>query len=226
MKIALVKILFSVCLGYVSLQGADKPYGVQNGYIVYETVQIQPGTQKTITTKTVAFTNWGAVELVEENGTISTAYGTFPLHTMYKHDGHNTYSVDFQNKRIIKKTVPQPSSEAGKITTNPINAKNPALKKEKVLGYPCEIWESSSGKIWIYRGIVMKYVLENNMTSIRNEAVRVYFNETIDHPELQLPDYPVQTLQANSTASESGVTLDTSVGELIEGAEVINSLIQ
>jgi hypothetical protein len=213
-----------LCCCAVTLNASERLYGIENGYIVYKNENTQQNLQKISTTKTLQFSSWGATELVKENGTITTKYGVFPLHIMYKREAGNVYTVDFDKSVILRQPY---SHNATNIQPTRFSAPEnvPASKQENILGYPCDVWETSSGKFWNYRGVMLKYEIRNNKSFVRSEAIQADFNRSTVHPELRLPDFPVTSEREPAQPEEDTLLQDKSVGELIEGAEVINDLL-
>lgn len=216
--------LILLCCYAVSLSAAERLYGIKNGYIVYKNENKQQNLQKITTTKTLQFSSWGAAELVEENGTITTEYGVFPLHTMYKHDTANVYTVDFDSGVILRQPYSHNATNA-EPTRFPASENASASKQENVLGYPCDVWETSTGKFWNYRGVMLKYEIRNQTTFMKSEAIRADFNRSSVQTALKLPNFPVRGKRKPPKQEKETLLQDTSVGDLIEGAEVINALL-
>ncbi|HHH72335.1 MAG TPA: hypothetical protein ENL04_00725, partial [Sulfuricurvum sp.] len=97
------------------------------------------------------------------------------MHTMYKRDTHNVYTVDFDSGTILRQPYVQHSEN--RVPEKPSTAKNASASKiENILGYPCDVWETSSGTFWSYHGVMLKYEIRNQTTLFRSEAIRADFN--------------------------------------------------
>ncbi|PVX52508.1 hypothetical protein C7377_0832 [Balneicella halophila] len=169
------------------------------------------------------FKDSGATELREEESTTTTVVkipfaGTKrdvqSSHTLDKLISGKSYSVDFEEQVIYESDdMPMnfikafyPNQDAGDFGQKGLEAMGgKKIGTEKVLGYPCDIWELMGVKQWIYKGVPLK--IEGNIAGLLTvqEAVSATFDVDISDKDLQLPDYPVKRLSSfieNDDASD------------------------
>jgi hypothetical protein len=183
-----------------------KRYEVKSGIIEYQT-----STEGNVMgfkiegegTKKVVFKDWGAVELVEEKKTENNMGQRSKTHNLSKFDNGITYSVNFDDKKILKgdqkgmfntlTTSHDNMAEAGKSMLESMGGKK--IGEDKIQSYECEIWEVMGQKVWLYKGLTLR--MEVNVMGIKTieEAIMIKLNSSIDSEDLNLPDFPVMELE-------------------------------
>jgi hypothetical protein len=192
-----------------------KRYGVKTGEVHYETRtqgKIMTGTVTGKGTRDLYFKDWGAVELREEKSEQTTTVAMFgrtnktvnKKHTMDKFDHGQSYSVDFERKKIyvsgdaatqlIEHFGDKNIYRTGKEFLEQSGGK--VVGHEKILGYNCEIWEIPGlGKMWIYKGVPLKMVF--NIMGLQNivTARSAEFGGSISGDKFKLPGFPVEKIE-------------------------------
>jgi hypothetical protein len=74
---------------------------------------------------------------------------------------------------------------------------------EKVLGYPCDIWQYEQAIIWIYKGIPLKSKAEVMGVKRVEVAKKVQFNIKISDSEFKLPNYPIKSYREMMSGPDS-----------------------
>ncbi len=179
-----------------------KRYEVKSGIIEYKT-----STEGNVMgfkiegegTKKVVFKDWGAVEVVEEKKSEDNMGQKSVTHNLSKFDNGITYTVNFEEKKILKgdqkgmfNTLTNKHdnmAEAGKSMLESMGGKK--IGEEEIQSYECEIWEVMGQKIWLYKGLTLR--MEVNVMGIKTveEATKIKLNSPINPEELNLPDFPV-----------------------------------
>lgn len=188
-----------------------KRYKVKSGIIKYEMTITGNVMGSKITgngTESLYFTNYGALELAEENSTQTTVTNVFgnkstnttDTHTMNKLDNGETYSVDFKQKKIYKqKNLAmeltkrfQPNADAGEVGKEMLKGiGGEKIGNETYKGYDCEIWEAMGVKQWIYKGVTLKSTGTIMGITTTKLATKIEFNTDIDKSKFRLPDYTI-----------------------------------
>ncbi len=153
------------------------------------------------------FKDWGAVELQEEQFEQTTAIKMFgqnqvqkdKTHKMSKLDNGVSYSVDFKAKKIYKMQDPAmgffKSFAKGDVAGSVEEMmKSMGAKKtgtEKILGYPCDVWDMNGVKIWMYKGVPLKSATNIGGIKYVSEAVKAEFGGKVPEKYFRLPDYPI-----------------------------------
>ncbi|WP_233897920.1 hypothetical protein [Tenacibaculum piscium] len=203
-------------------QKTIKRYNLSEGKITYKTTisgKIMGGNIQGNGTETRYFKNWGAVELVETKNTQTTTISilgnkqvtTDNHHSINKLDNGESYTVDFESKKIyanrspvmdlIKTLEPNASAEKiGKKMLESIGGKE--IGKEKINGVLCDVWEIPGGKQWMYKGVVLKSVITLIGVTTTTEVVTMDFNKNPSDKDLELPDFPIVKQQGFLTNIE------------------------
>ena len=188
-----------------------KRYKVKSGIIEYEITITGDVMGSKITgngTERLYFTNYGALELVEETASQTTAVNVFgnkstnttETHTMKKLDNSDSYSVDFKLKKIYKIKDPameltktyEPNADAGKVGEDMLKAiGGKKIGNEIYKDFDCDIWEAMGIKQWIYKGVTLKSVGTLLGIKTTKEATNIAFNIDIDESHFKLPDYKI-----------------------------------
>ncbi len=211
----IIPILYFVLMGiFVKAQDTQlKRYELKSGIVEYTTSisgKIMGTTTTGNGTEKLYFKNWGAIELLEEES-IKTSQTKFfgkettktsNVHNLSKLDNGTSYSVDFKNKKIIKREDVAMSAvksyrngdahQTGKEMLEAMGGEK--IGEEKVLGYNCEIWTAMGTKIWIYKGIPLK--TESDIVGMKTikVATKAKFNIAVSSSYFQLPNYPITTI--------------------------------
>jgi len=204
------KTVDSVAVNQINKQQKKlKRYEVKSGIVKYK-ITIKGKVMGSIVTgsgtENLFFKNWGAIELVESKSTKTTKMHFFGkekinsqnTHTISKLENGKSYSVDFKNATIYLQR--DPMMELMKNTnTDAGNSGKEMLKamggnkvgEERFLGYPCEIWDASGTKQWIYKGVTLK--IESKIMGITTikEAIQAKFNIPVSDSDFKLPNFPI-----------------------------------
>jgi len=161
--------------------------------------------------KTLAFVDYGAKEVQEEVATQTKK----EKHSLTILDNGVVYDVDFKKKKITKTTdaMSQMHMEEGKDMgqTGEDMLKAMGGKKvgtDEVLGYECDVWEHSTGKMWLYKGIPLKSeILILGLTTFET-ATSAEFNVSVSDDYFELPDYKIEDLteQMNQMNGDDGAS--------------------
>ncbi len=187
-----------------TLQAEAKRYEVKSGIVEYK---IEGGgslfgfSTKTEGKTKLYFKEWGNVELRETDEKSETMGQIEKDHSITKIDHGTVYSVNKEDKTIVKSDMSMLKqmdkegknlSVVGKDMMKQMGGKKTG--SEKILGYPCEIWEVMGSKIWIYKGVPLK--TEANIMGIKHLeiATSAKFGVKIPDEKFKLPNYPVKTL--------------------------------
>ena len=189
-----------------------KRYDVKSGMVEYKTTisgKTMGGTVKGSGTESLYFKDWGAVELREKKSKQTTNVNVFGMnktqtsttHTMNKLDNGKSYSVDFNEKVIytgndmamnMMKNTGTDAGKAGKEMLESMGGKK--VGNEKVLGYNCEVWSVPGGKMWVYKGVLLK--MDMTVMGVRSltEAVSAKFNVSVPDSKFKLPNFPKKNI--------------------------------
>ncbi len=187
-----------------------KRYRVPSGMVEYKIKMygnMGVGKVKGEGTSKLYFKDYGAVELQEEQSEQITEINMFgqkqvqkdKAHKMSKLDNGVSYSVDFKAKKIYKMQDPAmgffKSFKKGDMSGSMEDImKSMGAKKigtEKVLGYPCDVWEMKGVKMWMYKGVPLKTSTQMMGITYENQAVKAEFGGKVPDKYFRLPDYPV-----------------------------------
>ena len=198
-----------------SRQTELKRYDVKSGIVHYKTTisgNVMGGKVSGNGLGHLYFKDWGAVELKEEESTQTTEIKVFGsvnketsrTHEMSKLDNGTAYYVDFEQKKILENQDAAMGAvkafgggnalKAGKDMLESSGGKK--IGNENILGYNCEVWEVQGlGKMWLYKGVLMK--ADFQMMGIRTltEAVEAKFDINVPSSHFRLPDFPVEKME-------------------------------
>lgn len=204
------KTVDSVAVNQINKQQKKlKRYEVKSGIVKYKITINGKVMGSTVTgsgTESLFFKNWGAIELVESNSTKTTKMhflgkekiNSQNTHTISKLENGKSYSVDFKNATIYLQR--DPMMELMKNTnTDAGNSGKKMLKamggnkvgEESFLGYPCEIWDASGIKQWIYKGVTLKIESKTMGITTIKEAIQAKFNIPVSDSDFKLPNFPI-----------------------------------
>ena len=198
-----VAALFSLN-GFAKTAGELKRYEIKSGIIEYKTRtfgKVLFTKIDTRSTKTVAFSNYGAKESQDE---ISIDNKNKETHTLVVLDNGVTYSVDFKKEQITKTTDAmvmmhmeqnKDMGQTGEEMLIAMGAKKTGTGE--VLGYECDIWEVSGGKQWMYKGVVLKIEMVVMGITTLEEATSIKFNVAVAKKYFDLPDFEIIDLTEN-----------------------------
>lgn len=213
-------------------QNQLKRYNVKSGIVEYTTTISGKMMGSTITgngTENLYFKNWGALELREQKSSQTTHVKFFgkektettSSHTINKLDNGQSYSVDFNNKKITVGSDPAMELFKETNTNASDGAKNllESLGGEKIgdetyKGYICEVWTIMGGKQWIYKGVMLK--MEMNTLGIKTitEATNVRFDVSVAETSFNLPDFPIEKTETYTSNSEYQDEIDAGINEI------------
>lgn len=195
MKAVRVLIVF---LSFITLLWSSNRYEIKSGIVNYKinTTGKSFGMDMSSNGKrSLYFKEWGSIELSDESITQNIMGDKQTTRNMTKLDKKNSYSVDFDNKVIIKTSLDE-LAKKGKLVDKNILKDMDAKKTGtgKVLGFKCDIWNLMDSKVWIYKGVVLKS--ESSAMGIKTieTAVSAKFGISVPKSKFVLPDYPVKTL--------------------------------
>lgn len=214
-----IKILNAllITLAMISTLGAEeKRYEVKSGMIEYTITQSGNmmgvnidgrGTAKTL------FNAWGSVELHTEESKTTTMGRTEQERQMTKVDHGKLFVVDFEEKVIyeytpemLKHSEYQEFAKTGKEMIASMGGKK--IGEEKVMGYPCEVWEMMAVKLWLYKGIMLKSEAEIMGIRHTTTATKIDLGISLSEDDLKLPDFPVKSAsEAMMNEGEEGEEL-------------------
>ncbi len=211
------RIIVSLVLLGTTLWAGVKRYDIKSGIVEYSIGGggTMMGIKSTLEGHSkVIFKSYGNEELHDETTTTTTMGRTTKSRNLTKFVGGTIYTVDFDDKRIIKMTPEylkgkKDLQQFGKEMMQKMGGK--VVGKGSVLGYPCEIWESKAGKVWLYKGVPLK--IETTMMGFKHTqiATKAKFNVSIPESAFKLPDYPIRTMDQmiREEMRESGMPEDT-----------------
>ena len=196
-------VVFALILATGSLNAETKRYEVKSGIIEYAVKGggNMMGIQTQIEGKSkVFFKEWGNVELHEDN-TKSVIMGRED-HTRQttKVENGKVYVVDYEQKVIVQYDPAMLQQSEHKDIAK--SAKEMMLAmggkktgEEAIQDYDCEVWETPQMKLWLHKGILLKS--EANIMGITHttEATNINLNTSVSDEDLQLPDFPIQTME-------------------------------
>ena len=239
-----LSILFSLLLAMSGCNGNAqnklKRYDVKSGIVEYVTTTTGKVMGSTINgsgTETLYFKDWGALELKESVlsqtttmkflGNSSTE--TEDSHTMVKLDNGESYSVDFNKKKIYASRdmamdmimANQPNADAGEVGESMlVSMGGEKTGTEKFLGYTCDVWEIMDGIQWIHKGLMLKMEMTVLGITTKTEATSVKLDASVPDANFDLPDFPVQ--ETENFMSNDDFQYDSD--EMEEGMEMMQDL--
>lgn len=176
-------------------------YEVKSGAIAYTITQsgnmmgvIVNGKGKAKT----LFKAWGNIELHTEESSTTTMGRTEQERQMTKIDHGKLFVVDF-DERVIYEYTPEmlknsEYEEFAKTAKEMIDATGgKKIGEEKVMGYPCEVWEMMSVKLWLYKGIMLKSEAEIMGIRHTTTATKIDLDIAVSDDDLKLPDFPLKS---------------------------------
>lgn len=190
-------VIFSIVFT-LNLYAGQKRYEIKSGIIQYEvksTGNVMGFATNAKGKSTLYFKDWGQLELNKDEITQESFGGKEIQKSMTKLEGNILYSVDYDEKVIIKYDINSMKNDQKLLIADKNFLKNNGGKKigtEKVLGYKCDIWEIHGQKVWIYKGIPLK--MSGEMMGIKTEeyATKATFNTTIPSKNFNLPNFPIK----------------------------------
>ncbi len=80
---------------------------------------------------------------------------------------------------------------------------------DKVLGYPCDVWDLMGVKQCMYKGLPLK--VESNIMGVRNTeiATKAEFELSLSNDDFKLPDFPIYNMEGNKLDKADLVAMDT-----------------
>jgi hypothetical protein len=203
-------IIFTLLLAMGTLQADVKRYEVKSGIIEYKSSgggnMMGIKTQMSGTNK-VAFKEWGAVEL-HQGMTNSIVMGREEnIQDTIKIENGKVYVVDYE-KKVISEYDPSTlmQSQYKDLIKSAkemiVDMGGKKIGDETIQGYDCEVWEIPQAKLWLHKGIALKTVA--NVMGITNtmEATTIQLDVTVPDKDLQLPDFPIKTIQESDLPSQ------------------------
>lgn len=192
---AVVLLLFTFT---ALLYAKNERYEIRSGIVKYNTTTTGKSYGMDIGSKgerTLYFKDWGSLELRDETISQNMMGGVKKTHSLTKIENGSSYSVDFDNRVIIKADLEKLVNKDETINKDILKANNAKkIGTGKVLGYRCDIWSMAGSKVWIYKGVVLKtQTTAMGIKSVEN-AVSAKFNVSIPNDKFRLPDYPIKTL--------------------------------
>lgn len=178
-----------------------KRYDIKSAIITYEATSSSSmyGMQSNSTTQSTTYIkDWGAIELKDELTTQTMIGQSEKIHSITKIDNGIVYTVDFDEKLIMKIDINKFQNSTSIIDKNILKDSNTKkIGVEKILGYTCEIWQFNDSKAWLYKGVPLK--LESNMMGVKYSMIAksAKFNVSIPSNKFALPDFPIQSLDEN-----------------------------
>jgi hypothetical protein len=197
-KIFIILSCFVLFLTGLTTAG-QKRYEYKSGIVEYRITAKGNMYGMTITEEgnsRLVFKDYGNIQIDSEN-TITNSMGQKTVNkSLDKLDNDVLYSVDFQEKVITKAKLSELNDEMAKYRDVTALLKAEKAKKighEKILGYPCEIFQFKYGKIWIHKGIPLKS--ESDVMGMKRVeiATSAKFNININDKEFILPNYPIKS---------------------------------
>ncbi len=221
-------------------QNKLKRYDIKSGIVEYVTATSGKIMGSTITgsgTQTLAFKDWGALELKEtelDQTTVMKIFGKEKTETTHEHsinklDNGESFSVDFDNQKIylgrdmamdMSQTInPEgDTGEAGKMMAESMGGKK--LGNETFLGYNCEVWELLGGKQWNYKGVMLKMEMTALGIKTVTTATNIRFDVLVPDTHFALPDFPLQ----KTDSYMSNEDFHTNQQEMQEGMDLLENL--
>ncbi len=203
-KAAKIISIFLALFLTTTLYAQTKRYEIKSGIVEYK---IEGGgsifgfATKTTGTAKLYFKEWGNVELRQSDEKNIAMGKTTIKHDLTKIDHGTIYTVEDEDKIIIKSDIDMLKqmdkkgkniSAMGKDMMKQMGGKK--IGNGKILGYNCEIWEMMGSKIWIYKGVALK--TEANIMGFKHleVATSAKFNTSIPEKIFNLPNYPIKTI--------------------------------
>jgi hypothetical protein len=236
----LFSLLFAMsgCSG--NAQNELKRYDVKSGIVEYVTTtsgKVMGSTIDGSGTETLYFKDWGTLELKESVSSQTTTMKflgnasteTEETHTMVKLDNGESFSVDFNKKKIYASRdmvmdmviANHPNADAGEVGESMLESMGgKKTGTEKFLGYTCDIWEIMGGKQWIHKGLMLKMEMTVLGITTKTEATSVKLDVSVPDAKFDLPDFPIQ--ETESFMSNEDFQYDAD--EMEEGMEMMQDL--
>lgn len=204
-----------------------KKYEVENGKVEYEikgSGDIMGMKMKTIGKRRLIFTDYGVENLIEENKISKQEMNgkakakTTKTHTITYMKNSIAYTVNFKAKRIVRMQNPMTAmaglmgggknvEQAGKEMMIQMGGKK--VGTDKVLGYPCDVWDLMGVKQCMYKGLPLK--VESNIMGVKNTeiATKAEFERSLSNDDFKLPDFPIYDMEGNKLDKADLVAMDT-----------------
>ncbi len=193
-------VLIIIALASIQWMMAQKikRYEIESGIIEYKT-STGHGSAVSEGTKTIAFTDFGARESIQEDYN----EGDKSVHKFSLFNNGMVYLVDYDDEKIYQKTDPlammhkefgADMGNTGKEMLKAMGGKK--IGNEKFLGYDCELWQIPGGKQWIYKGVLLKSEIKVMGVTTIEEAVSAKFNIPVNEELFNLPDFEVLDMTA------------------------------
>ncbi|HEY9190633.1 MAG TPA: DUF4412 domain-containing protein [Sulfurovum sp.] len=196
-------MLLAFMLTLSTLHAEEKRYQVRSGMVEYALSSSgnMMGMQTKIEGKSkMLFKEWGNVELRDDT-TTSVIMGR-EEHTRQttKIDHGKVYIVDYEQKAIIEYDPAALQQSMYKDLAK--SAQEMMLSKggtktgeEKIKGYECEVWETPQMKLWLHKGIMLRSEVKVMGIVHTTEATAVHLDRAVSDEALQLPDFPIRTME-------------------------------
>lgn len=194
-----------------TLNAQPHRYEVKSGAIEYTIAQSGnmmgvivngKGTAKT------TFKAWGNTELHTEKSETTTMGQKEHHEVMTKVDNGKLFVVDFDEKVIYEYTPEmltnseyQGFAKTGKEMIESMGGKK--IGEEKVLGYPCEVWQMMSVKLWLHKGVMLKSETEIMGIKHTTTAKKIDLDISVDDDDLKLPDLPIKSASEHKGEEET-----------------------
>jgi len=227
----LITLVVSIIASSVFLNAGDtfKMYKFKSGMVYYDVKTSSFDDNLNSQVQGIAklvFDNWGAKELKEEDVS-EIQQGDFndtqSRHTLTLVDNGTVYSVDFNEKKIIKtRDRDLDMAIARKLDLSDQSVKslvNLGAKKvgvEKIANLECDIWEYKDQQICLYQGIPLKIVIKNAGFYSEKKAVQVILDKPIPQKEFTLPNFPIVEDGSYSNNEASLVRTDDYINSIVD----------
>jgi hypothetical protein len=198
-------VLFILALASIQWIMAQKVkrYDVKSGIIEYKT-STGHGSVVSEGTKTVAFTDFGARESIQEDYN----EGDQTVHKFSLFNNGMVYIVDYDAEKIYQKADPMAmmhkefGADMGNTGEEMLKAMGgKKIGNEKFLGYDCELWQFPGGKQWIYKGVMLKSEIKIMGVTTIEEAVSAKFNIVVDEELFNLPGFEIVDMMGGLPAT-------------------------
>lgn len=218
----LFSLLFALSSCNGNAQNRLKRYEVKSGIIEYVTTttgKVMGSSVSGSGTEKLFFKDWGSQELKETESSQTTTMRFFGkektdtknTHSLNKLDNGESYSVDFDKKKIyagrdmtmdMTKEF-QPDANAGAVGESMLESMGgEKIGKETFLGYTCDVWNLLGGKQWIFKGVMLKMEIFVLGIKTVTEATSIKFDVSVSDTNFKLPNFPIQKDEGFSNNEE------------------------
>lgn len=204
-------MLLTLMVTVSTLYAEVKRYEIKSGIIEYSVSG--GGNMMGIETKIegkskTLFKEWGAVELHDDT-TKSVIMGR-EEHTRQttKIDNGKVYIADYEQKIIVQydpDTLLQSEyKDLAKSAEEMMLSKGGTKTgEEKIQGYRCEVWETPQMKLWLHKGIMLRSEVNLMGVTHTTEATAIHLDASVSDEDLQLPDFPIRTMEEHRKKNNS-----------------------